>query len=194
MQEASREAVTHSDGCIETRAALWLLASLASFYRLPFDADLVTKRFAPPFDLPTLIEALEALGLKAGLASWPQDDWQSLPLPAVVFLSGCDTQDASVSTDSLAVVTGTLAPTTLHSLCTPALIVKHGDRTLAWVQPGQTHPETLSADAARAQCRPLMLLVAEAEPPLTESSSKAPVKKAHKKKKRKKKEEATKTK
>lgn len=174
MQEASREAVTHSDGCIETRAALWLLASLASFYRLPFDADLVTKRFAPPFDLPTLIEALEALGLKAGLASWPQDDWQSLPLPAVVFLSGCDTQDASVSTDSLAVVTGTLAPTTLHSLCTPALIVKHGDRTLAWVQPGQTHPETLSADAARAQCRPLMLLVAEAEPPLTESSSKAP--------------------
>lgn len=171
MQGVSRETIAHSDGCVDTQAALWLLGSLAGFYRLPFDAELVTKRFAPPFDLPTLIEALEALGLKAGLASWPQDDWASLPLPAVVFLA---TQAADTSIDASVAVPGSASPAITPSPLTPALVVKHPDHTPAWVRPGQTHPEPVSADAARAQCLPLMLLVAEAEPPLTESGSKAP--------------------
>lgn len=173
MQGVSWETIAHLDGHVDTQAALWLLGSLAGFYRQPFDAELVTKRFAPPFDLPTLIEALEALGLKAGLVSWPQDDWASLPLPAVVFLPASAAQDAAAAVDTVAAVPDT-TPATVPSLLTPALIVKHADHTLAWVRPGQTHPEPLSADAARAQCLPLMLLVAEAEPPLTESGSKAP--------------------
>lgn len=84
-QDTTADAETH----VDTQAALWLLASLAGFYRQPFDTELVIKRFPPPIDLPTLIEALDALGLKAGLAHWP--DGQSsglsaLPLPAVALL------------------------------------------------------------------------------------------------------------
>jgi len=171
MQRANRETIAYSDGRVDTQAALWLLANLAGFYRQPFDAELVTKRFAPPFDLPTLIEALEGLGLKAGLAAWPLGDWQSLPLPAVVFL---DAQEAEASADAIAALPQSTDAATAPARLTPALIVKHADRTLAWVRPGQTHPETISADAAQAQCLPLMLLVSEAEPPLTEFSSKAP--------------------
>jgi len=73
MQGAQQETTAHSLGQLDTPSALWLLGSLAGFYRRPFDAALVLQRFAPPFDFPSLIEALEALGLKAGLAEWPQD-------------------------------------------------------------------------------------------------------------------------
>jgi subfamily B ATP-binding cassette protein HlyB/CyaB len=165
MQGAQQETSAHSLGQLDTPSALWLLGSLAGFYRRPFDAALVLQRFAPPFDFPSLIEALEALGLKAGLAEWPQDDWSTLPLPAVMFLPEAETDLQSIGT-----IPETAPPEAISSL-SPALIVKHGDHTLAWVRPGQTSPEPLSSETARAQCLPFMLLVAEAEPPVSESVS-----------------------
>ena len=175
MQGAQQETTAHSLGQLDTPSALWLLGSLAGFYRRPFDAALVLQRFAPPFDFPSLIEALEALGLKAGLAEWPQDDWSSLPLPAVVFLPEAETDLQSIGT-----IPETAPPEAISSL-SPALIVKHGEHTLAWVRPGQTSPEPLSVEAARIQCLPLMLLVADAEPPVSESVSRAEAPDAQKK-------------
>ena len=165
MQGAQQETTAHSLGQLDTPSALWLLGSLAGFYRRPFDAALVLQRFAPPFDFPSLIEALEALGLKAGLADWPEDDWSSLPLPAVVFLAISDTTSPPIDAhpDSGS-ASGDATPT-----LTPALVVKHGGHTLAWVRPGQTSPEPVSVEVARSQCLPFMLLVAEAEPPVSES-------------------------
>ena len=146
---------------IDTEAAVWLLASLASYYRRPFDAGLVLKRLVPPVDLPALIEALESLGLNVGVAAWPSSDLASLPLPAIALvespIDADETADASTRTTKLL----------------PALIVRHGDHTLAWVKPGQSTPEQISLEAARTQCPPFMLLVAEAEPPLTESAAPA---------------------
>jgi subfamily B ATP-binding cassette protein HlyB/CyaB len=157
MFEARQDTVADSKGRIDTQAALWLMASLAGLYRQPFDAELVLKRFPPPIDLPTLIEALEALGLKAGLATWPEADLPALPLPAVALLTSTEADGA----------------VTQESALTPALIVQHGEHTLAWVKPGQSVPETLSLDAARLQSAPFMLLVAQAEPPIAESASRA---------------------
>jgi subfamily B ATP-binding cassette protein HlyB/CyaB len=157
MLEARQDTVADSKGRIDTQAALWLMASLAGLYRQPFDAELVLKRFPPPIDLPTLIETLEALGLKAGLATWPEADLPSLPLPAVALLTSTEADGAA----------------TQESALTPALIVQHGEHTLAWVKPGQSVPETLSLDTARMQSAPFMLLVAQAEPPIAESASQA---------------------
>lgn len=157
MLEARQDAVADSKGRIDTQAALWLMASLAGLYRQPFDAELVLKRFPPPIDLPTLIEALEALGLKAGLAVWPEADLPSLPLPAVALLTAPEADSAA----------------TQEAALTPALIVQHVEHTLAWVKPGQSTPETLSLDTARMQSAPFMLLVAQAEPPIAESASRA---------------------
>ncbi|MBL5862141.1 peptidase domain-containing ABC transporter [Serratia fonticola] len=171
MQGVHRDNIADSEGHIETQAALWLLASLAGLYRQPFDADLVIKNFPPPIDLPTLIEALDALGIKAGLAPWPEAELSTLPLPAVALLaapvpeSTPETATEEESVTSLPSVSdGTLA-------LVPALIVQHGDDTLAWVKPGQAAPETLALDVARAQALPLLLLVAQAEPPISESFS-----------------------
>ena len=165
MQGTPQEAITQPGERIDTPAALWLLGSLAGFYRHPFDAELVMKRFSPPFDLPTLIEALEALGLKAGLIAWPEAGFASLPLPAVVFHA------TPPPDDSCAKPPGAPSPAITPVALTPALIVKHGDHSLVWVRPGQATPESISADVVRSQCAPVMLLVMEAEPPLTESTS-----------------------
>jgi subfamily B ATP-binding cassette protein HlyB/CyaB len=71
MRDARQDTVADSKGHVGAQAALWLLGSVAGFYRQPFDAEPVLKHFSPPFDLPSLIEALEAIGLKAGLVVWP---------------------------------------------------------------------------------------------------------------------------
>ncbi|THF58110.1 peptidase domain-containing ABC transporter [Pseudothauera rhizosphaerae] len=147
-----------SPGKLTAEAVVWLLASLAALFRQPFDAELVLKRFPPPIDLPTLIEALESLGLKAGLVPWPGGDCGELPLPAVAFIA-----------NPVADAAGPAQPEAFG----PALIVKHADQAIAWVQPGETAPQTLSIDAARAQCAPFLLLAARADPPLSESTTQA---------------------
>jgi subfamily B ATP-binding cassette protein HlyB/CyaB len=60
---------------------LWLLGSLTSLYRLPFDPKLVEQQFPPPYTRETFHEATRALGFKTGHSSFPAD-WQKLPLPA----------------------------------------------------------------------------------------------------------------
>lgn len=153
VQGVQRENSESLEREFDTGAIVWLLASLAGFYRQPFDAELVLKRFPPPIDLPTLIEALGALGLKAGVASWPKDDFCAVPLPAVAFIIQAVEDDASPKGAS----------------SSPAIVVRHDDQTIAWVRPGEDAPQVLSLDAAEAQCLPVLLLLSESEPPLTES-------------------------
>lgn len=173
MQEACQDSVAYPQEYVATQNALWLLGSLAAFYRQPFDADLVMKRFSPPFDLLSLIEALDALGIKAGLVAWSQVEWQLLPLPAVVFLATPVPNDPEVSDDVAAQLVNAANPANTLDALIPALIVRHNDRTLTWIRPGQASPEPVSVDVARGCCMPVMLLIAEAEPPLTESTSQA---------------------
>lgn len=61
----------------------------------------------------------------------------------------------------------------VSAVLTPALIVRRNNQTLAGVRPGQTSPEPVPAETARAQCAPFMLLVTETEPPVTESAKQA---------------------
>ena len=41
-----------------TEAFVWALESLCRLHRVPFDAELVLKQFPPPYDLPTLLQAV----------------------------------------------------------------------------------------------------------------------------------------
>jgi subfamily B ATP-binding cassette protein HlyB/CyaB len=171
MQGMHQDAVADSEEHVDAQAALWLLASLSGFYRQPFDAELVIQRFPPPFDLPMLIEALGALGLKAGLARWPEVGLSAWPLPAVALLVGPSPSTVLRAFPKTESAVSPQSPS--QTLLTPALIVQHGDDTLAWVKPGQSSPETVAFDAARAQAAPVLLLVAQAEPPVSESVSRA---------------------
>ncbi|UCV07645.1 hypothetical protein [Dechloromonas denitrificans] len=48
-------------GAIQSEATLWLLGSLCSLYRIPFDPKLVEQDFPPPHSLATFHEAARAL-------------------------------------------------------------------------------------------------------------------------------------
>jgi len=71
---------------LEYMDLLWLLGSLSSLYRRPFDAKLIEQDFPPPYSLDTFHEAARALGYKTGGCSTANLDWLKLPLPAIAFL------------------------------------------------------------------------------------------------------------
>src|SRR5688572_9779374 len=69
-----------------TDGFIWALASLCRLHRVPFDPELVLKQFPPPYDLPTLLRAAQACGLKAGLAGAKAEGLAVLPLPCLGFV------------------------------------------------------------------------------------------------------------
>jgi subfamily B ATP-binding cassette protein HlyB/CyaB len=170
MQGLPPEHVGAPAGTLDTAATVWLLASLAGYYRRPFDAELILRKLAPPVEYPDLIEALASLRLEAGLVGWPQAGWAQLPLPAVVFLTVQDRAPVAELPPSAPARDGPQAGASF----TPALIVQPGEQALGWVRPGQSQPETVAVDAARTRCAPVVLLLAEAEPPVSETAAALP--------------------
>jgi len=152
---------THVAWHIDASGFHWLAASLAEYWRLPFDADLVRSRFTPPYGIPALIEVLDALGLQAGILSWQEASWEELPLPAVAFRGGGE-QGVEPSAE---------ADTDGPGLLTPVLIVGSDAGLLSLVRPGQHEPQRISIENFRKQAAPLLLLVREAEPPVTEDAA-----------------------
>lgn len=121
---------------------LWLLGSLSSLYRIPFDPKLIEQEFPPPYSLASLHEAARALGLKTGMSTQPAD-WQKLPLPAIAFLHAVPENEAEPDPAAL-----------------PILILKTDGSKLLYFRAGSQVPETLPvADAAR-QLAPELILVA----------------------------------
>ena len=120
---------------------LWLLGSLCSLYRQPFDPNLIEQDFPPPYRLETFHEAARALGFKTGSTPQPED-WQRLPLPAIAMLravpeSGCEGAE--------------------HLL--PVLILKTDGHKILFFRAGSQNPETMSVEEARLQLGTDLLLV-----------------------------------
>lgn len=68
---------------VGTEGFVWALARLCRVHRVAFDPALVLRQFPPPYDLPALVRAAQACGLKAGLADAHFD---KLPFPCIGFL------------------------------------------------------------------------------------------------------------
>ena len=119
---------------------VWLLGSLCSRFRIPFDAALLAQQFPPPCGMDTLREAAHALGLKTGLQEVGSVQWPSVPFPAVAFL---------VATPAAAGV--------------PILLLSHKEQNLLFVRAGAQSAETLASDMALILLEPEILLVALAE-------------------------------
>ena len=131
--------LTHA---LSTEEAVWLLGSLAGLHRKPFDAELLIKRFAPPWDLPTLIEALAALGLKAQPVPWPDPAQPPPPLPAVAFARS-DPPDSAGA---------------------PLLVARRSDGQLGLFRPGEAPRELADLGSLSREVEPWLLLCAEQEP------------------------------
>jgi subfamily B ATP-binding cassette protein HlyB/CyaB len=127
---------------LSTEEAVWLLGSLAGLHRMPFDAELLIKRFAPPWDIPTLIEALAGLGLKALPIPWPDPAQPPPPLPAVAFARGTAPDKAGP----------------------PLLVARRGDGQLGVFRPGDAPVELDDLHALREAVQPWLLLCAPQGP------------------------------
>ena len=145
MREEADLSTNHDVGlthALSTEQAVWLLGSLAGLHRKPFDAELLIKRFAPPWDLPTLIEALAGLGLKAQPVPWPDPAQPPPPFPVVAFAR-------SVGQDSAG---------------PPLLIASRSDGQLGLFRPGEAPSELEDLHAMSHEAQPWLLLCAAQDP------------------------------
>jgi subfamily B ATP-binding cassette protein HlyB/CyaB len=126
-----------------TEAFVWALASLCRLHRVPFDAELVLKQFPPPYDLPTLLRAAQACGLKAGLAGTQGDALERLPLPCLGFVRTVDSANDP-------------APST------PALLVRADRERLLYLLAGEEAPRTMARGQFAERFEEMVLLAAPA--------------------------------
>jgi subfamily B ATP-binding cassette protein HlyB/CyaB len=126
-----------------TEAFVWALESLCRLHRVPFDAELVLKQFPPPYDLPTLLRAAQACGLKAGLAGTQGDALERLPLPCLGFVRSVDSANDP-------------APST------PALLVRADPERLLYLLAGEEAPRTMARGQFAERFEDMVLLAAPA--------------------------------
>jgi subfamily B ATP-binding cassette protein HlyB/CyaB len=126
-----------------TEAFVWALESLCRLHRVPFDAELLLKQFPPPYDLPTLLRAAQACGLKAGLAGTQGDALERLPLPCLGFVRSVDSANDP-------------APST------PALLVRADPERLLYLLAGEEAPRTMARGQFAERFEDMVLLAAPA--------------------------------
>lgn len=97
---------------IRTEDGLWLLGSLCSLYRIPFDAALVASQFPPPHTRATFHAAARALGFKPGTHPLPRDGWAKLPFPCIAFLKGARSTSSASPSATASATPGSAAAST----------------------------------------------------------------------------------
>jgi subfamily B ATP-binding cassette protein HlyB/CyaB len=149
------EAAHPSAAGLAYRDLLWLLGSLCSLYRIPFDPKLIEQEFPPPHDLNTLHEAARRLGFKTGVSIQPAD-WQKLPLPAIAFLRAVPEAETAETreTEIQKSEDGESLP------CIPILILKTDGQKLLYFRPSSQTAETLVVADAKQQLEPSLILAA----------------------------------
>ncbi|MBI3524740.1 MAG: peptidase domain-containing ABC transporter [Betaproteobacteria bacterium] len=133
--ENARDGLSHP---LISEELLWLLGSLSSLFRLPFDGALVESQYPPPHTRATFHEAARALGFKTGKHPLPRTSWSGLPLPCIAFLKP----------DPAA---------TGHPL--PVLIVKSDGHKVLFFRAGSQTAETFIAEEAAARFEANLILV-----------------------------------
>ena len=72
---------------LDSDALVWVLAALAQYFRIPFDARLVLGRFPPPHGFETIVSAAASLGLRAGWRSRPATSLSKIAAPFIAVLA-----------------------------------------------------------------------------------------------------------
>ena len=65
---------------------VWAVGSLCALHRIPFDAELLLRRFPPPYDLASLQQAAIAYDFKVALQALPINDIHPASFPVMVVL------------------------------------------------------------------------------------------------------------
>ena len=122
----------HATG-LGTDDFLWLIGSLCRINRVPFAAELVQQRFPPPHSLGQFIEALGALGFKAGEHAPAKGGLADVRFPCVGLLKGDPAR--------------------------PVLLMKGDGERLLYFVAGSQKPEVLPLAEFGARFEPTLILL-----------------------------------
>ncbi|HCI14258.1 MAG: ABC transporter [Gallionellales bacterium GWA2_60_142] len=155
---------------------LWLIGSLSRVFRIPFDPQLITQQFPPPYSRTSLLNALQALDFKVGEMELDEEGIATLeriPFPVVAFVR--EDEDASLVGRAAPVLSepkrpdmvGVAHPTaelaaggTDASPATPVLLVKADEECVLFFRVGADEPETIPLSEFSKHFRTDILLVA----------------------------------
>ena len=142
---------------------IWALGVISQLKRIPFAAELVEQQFPPPHTAATLLQAAEALGLKAERQASDASEIRRLPLPCIALLRSPPPdfeRDSEVEVQSAAHQAKRESP---HAL---ALVVEADTERVVLLEPGAAERATLSADDfAQRYAGELILFSRQAERP-----------------------------
>jgi subfamily B ATP-binding cassette protein HlyB/CyaB len=144
-------------GDITAHDFIWILGSLCSFHRIPFDATLVAQQFPPPHIRERLPLAARALGLDVREGALRPGTLERLSLPCVAFLVAAKTSEAGPLGDSAQVE---------H----PVLLVRADRERVMYFAPGSETPVTTPVAALGATFLERVLQVTRAPQIATEDS------------------------
>jgi len=162
---------------------LWLIGSLSRVFRLPFDPQLVSQQFPPPYSRTSLLNALQALDFKVGEMELDEEGIATLeriPFPVVAFLRE-DEVEAEELNGGNGLRANTLSPSPspacgggecVHAEhtdepaapppkpATPVLLVKADAERVLFFRAGAEQPETVPLSELTKHFRSDILLVA----------------------------------
>lgn len=132
---------------------VWALASLCALHRIPFDAELLLRRFPPPYGTSTLQQAILAYNFKAALQTLAVQDIHPAAFPALALLKPDAHAEITREDSGNNEEAASAAPYTL------ALILKADRERVLLLTPGDTAPQTLTLAAFNALSTGQILLV-----------------------------------
>lgn len=142
---------------------IWALGAISQLKRIPFAAELVAQQFPPPHSSTTLLQAAEALGLKAKRHASAANEIQRVPLPCLALLKSATPGSAgtgAAETQAQSIQTGKKTP---HAL---ALVVEADADRVVMLEPGAALGATLStADFKLRYAGELILFSQQPKPP-----------------------------
>lgn len=126
---------------LSSENTLWLLGSLCSLHKIPFDERLVLQSFPPPHNLASFRRAATSLGLKVGTSALNPALLKSLPVPAVAFLR-IPANDA-VANDEKSLESSE-AEATPSPGRTPVLLIRSDNDRVLFFKAGSQEPQTIA--------------------------------------------------
>ena len=142
---------------------IWALGAISQLKRIPFSAELVEQQFPPPHSSATLLQAAEALGLKAQRHTSAANDIRRVPLPCIALLRSPSQDPAGSSEDEAPPHSTQMEEQARHAL---GLVVEADAERIVMFEPGAASGATLSTeDFKRRYAGQLILFSQQAKPP-----------------------------
>jgi len=142
---------------------IWALGAISQLKRIPFAAELVEQQFPPPHSAATLLQAAEALGLKAQRHASAANDIQRVPLPCLALLRANAPGIESAKQTNAQADPNPSERNALHAL---ALVVEADAERIVMFEPGAALRATLSTEDFKLRyAGELVLFAAQPTPP-----------------------------